>query len=87
MKKNAYLVRDEVGRRIDGPPCFLEEEIKAFVSPDSTFFFDKNQIAKRHSTSHKDGIPNLPEYHYFQKIINFVKRHYRFEELHVEFLR
>ena len=64
MKKNAYMVRDEVVRRTDGTPC-LKEEIKAFASPDSTFFFDKNQIAKHHSASNKDGNPNIPGYHYF----------------------
>ena len=57
MRKNAYLVRDEVVRRIDRAPC-LKEEIKAFASPDSTFFLDKNQIDKHHSTSNKDGNPS-----------------------------
>ena len=81
MKKNAYLVRDEVVHRIDGAPC-LKEEIKAFPSPDHTFFFDKKQIAKHHSTTNKDGDLNSPGYHYFQKIMNYIGGHYRFGQLY-----
>ena len=40
MKLNAYMVRDEVVKRIDGVPC-LKEEIVAYPSPDDPFFSTK----------------------------------------------
>ena len=39
MKLNAYMVRDEVVKRIDGAPC-LKEEIVAYPSPDGPLFFN-----------------------------------------------
>ena len=44
---NAYMVRDEVVKRIDGASC-LKEEIVANPSPDDPFFFNKAEIYKHH---------------------------------------
>ena len=48
MKLNAYMVRDEVVKRIDGAPC-LKEQIVAYPSPDDSFFFNKAEIYKHHT--------------------------------------
>ena len=40
IKLNAYMVRNEVVKRIDGAPC-LKEQIVAYPSPDDPFFSTK----------------------------------------------
>ena len=52
MKLNAYMVRDEVVKRIDGAPC-LKEEIVAYPSPDDPFSFNKAEICKHHTASNQ----------------------------------
>ena len=59
MKLNAYMVRDEVVKRIDGAPC-LKEEIVAYPSPDDPFIFNKAEIYKHHTASNPNGDPKVP---------------------------
>ena len=54
MKLNAYMVRDEVVKQIDGVPC-LKEEIAAYPSPDDPFFFNKAEIYKHRTVLNSNG--------------------------------
>ena len=67
MKLNAYMVRDEGVKRIDGASC-LKKEIVAYPSPDDPFFFNKAEIYKHHTASNPNGDPKVPGIIYFQKI-------------------
>ena len=73
MKLNAYMVRDEFVKRIDGASC-LKEEIVAYPSPDDPFFFNKAEIYKHHTASYPNGDPNVPGIFYFQKITEAISR-------------
>ena len=73
MKLNAYMVRDEVVKRLDGASC-LKEEIVAYPSPDDPFFFNKAEIYKHHTASNPNGDPKVPGMFYFQKITEAISR-------------
>ena len=75
MKLNAYIVRDEVVKRIDGAPC-LKEEIVAYPSPDDPFFFNKAEIYKHHTASNPNEDPKVSGIFYFQKITSYIQKHY-----------
>ena len=83
MRVNACSVQKEIVKRIDGAPC-LNEYIKAFETPDHPFFFNKKLLYKHHNSS-ESGNPNIPVQNYFRKVMTFMKSHYRFGELHMEF--
>ena len=86
MKLNAYMVRDEVVKRIDGAPC-LKEEIVAYPSPDHPFFFNKAEIYKHHTASNPNGDLKVPGIFYFQKITSYIQKHYHVKQLHMHFLK
>ena len=86
MKLNAYMVRDEVVKRIDGAPC-LKEEIVAYPPPDDPFFFNKAEIYKHHTASNPNGNPKVPGIFYFQKITTYIQKHYHVGQLHMHFLK
>ena len=76
MKLNAYMVRDEVVKRIDGAPC-SKEEIVAYPSPDDPFFFYKAEIYKQHTASNPSVDPKVPGIFYFHKIRSYIQKHYQ----------
>ena len=86
MKLNAYTVRDEVAKRIDDAPC-LKEEIVAYPFPDDPFFFNKAEVYKHHTASNPNGNPKVPGIFYFQKITNYIQKHYHVGQLHIHFLK
>ena len=67
MKLNAYMVRDEVVKRIDGAPC-LKKEIVAYPSPDDPFFFNKAEIYKHHIASNPNGDRKVPGIFIFRRL-------------------
>ena len=80
------MVRDEVVKRIDGVP-YLKEEIIAYPSPDDPFFFNKAEIYKQNTASSPNRDPKVPGIFYFQKITNYIQKHYRVGRLHMHFLK
>ena len=85
MKLNAYMVRDEVVKRIDGAPC-LKEEIVTYP-PGHQSFFNKADICKHHTASNTNGDPKVPGIFYFQKITSYIQKHYNVGQLHMHFLK
>ena len=83
MKLNAYMVRDQVVKRIDGAPC-LKEEIVAYPSPDDPFFSNKVEIYKHHTASNPNGDLKVPG---IQKITSYIWKHYHVGQLHMHFLK
>ena len=90
MKLNAYMVRDEVVKRIDGASC-LKEEIVAYPSPDDPFFFNKAEIYKHRTASNPNGDSKIPGIFYFQKITedyrSYIQKHYHVGQLYMHFLK
>ena len=68
------------------PPC-LKEEIVAYPFPDDPFFFSKAEVYKHHTASNPNGNPKVPGIFYFQKITNYIQKHYHVGQLHMNFLK
>ena len=88
MKLNAYMVRDEFVKRIDGASC-LKEEIVAYPSPDDPFFFNKAEIYKHRTASDpKLGIQKFQVFFIFRRLQKlYIQKHYHVGQLHMHFLK
>ena len=75
MKLNAYMVRDEFVKRIDGASC-LKEEIVAYPSPDDPYCFKS-----------KWGSKSSRYFLFSEDYRSYIQKHYHVGQLHMHFLK
>ena len=87
MEFNAWEVAKEITNRIDGAPV-LSEYIRALTAEpiSNQRFFNKEELVKYVAASEASKA-SLPGSAYTRKIFTFMKTHYQFGELYMEYLK
>lgn len=87
MEKNAWYCADDIRKRVDGAPVF-NEFIKCYLTPkQTTFFFNKKYLKQFQSCTSAESKQQVPGYYYMRNVLNFIDRHYRIGELHMEYVK
>lgn len=88
MAKNAWIVANELVKRIDGAPVLGEYiNAKLSVTMDQLFFFNKDLLIEYQNSTTEEKKKAVPGSGYIEKILLFLKQHYRMGELFMEYIK
>jgi hypothetical protein len=88
MEKNAWIVANELVKRIDGAPV-LGEYINAKLSDttEKLFLFNRDLLLEYQNCTTEEKRKAVPGSGYIEKILLFLRQHYRMGELFIEYIK